>query len=89
MLALGDIPLIYFLTDTRPAFYFTWQPAHWNGGVALRQAMLDDMLARQRTPRYCVIGRMPGFRPTDPIHRFVLSHYRPIAHHGLFELWGR
>ena len=96
-LAYNDIPLLYFLTHTRPAYGAVWARDDWP--IAIRRRLVDTMIAKERIPEYCV--RMTAFprggarnwqrgMPYDedsPLDAFVRSHYylETIIHP--FEVW--
>jgi len=101
LLAYDSIPLLYFLTDTRPALNHTWTYKNWD--ALQRQEAIKIMSQRGRIPRYCVqclihpelIGR-ESFDNTafysvdpeiDPLHAFVRANYNPIALFYPFQVW--
>ena len=52
LLAYNSIPLLYYLTNTRPALAVTWARDDWP--LSTRKRLLSRMLQKQRFPEYCV-----------------------------------
>jgi hypothetical protein len=86
LLAYENIPLLYYLTDTRPALRATYVSS-FVYAPPQQQELLDEMVRKGRIPRYAVRlmeGRAdeyvsPSYSPRpqeDPINAFVLEHYR-------------
>ena len=97
LLAYENIPMLYYLTDTRPALgatyvsSFVYEPRQ-------QQALLDTMIRRGRIPRYAVRlmegtpdeYTSPSYsrRPeVDPINAYVLEHYALEVLYPPFEVF--
>jgi hypothetical protein len=97
LLAYEDIPLVYYVTGTRPALAATYV-SRFVYAPHQQQALLDGMTRQGRIPRYAV-RLMPGqadeyvspsysSRPEeDPINAFVLEHYTLEARYPPFEVY--
>lgn len=95
-LAYNYIPILYFLTDTRPALRVAWARDDWS--IALRRQLVEDMVAAGRLPEYVVravgwpeqkwnIG-MP-YLDSSPLNQYVMSHYVFERQYYPFEIWRR
>ena len=103
LLAYDEIPLVYFLTDTRPANEFAFTNKLLS--VERRARAVAAVQRKGRAPRYCVrcvihtsqLG-WPVVRNTipyspdpgfDPYHAFVDANYTPVATVWPFQIWKR
>ena len=96
-LAYNDIPMLYFLTHTRPAYGAAWARDDWP--IKIRQALVEKMIENERIPEYCV--RMQAIphgsdrnwkrgMPYDedgPLDSFVHSNYYLETIMYPFEIW--
>ena len=91
MLAYHDCPGLYFATRRRPAAACTWLTPYWpwNNRPAT-DVWLGGMVAQMQNaggqPDFCVRYLAndyekpfpTGLRLTDPVHAYVLTHFRPV-----------
>jgi hypothetical protein len=99
LLALENITLLHYLTDTRPAFDssyvtdFLFFPEQ-------RRRFVETMVARGRVPRYAVRARARQMREQanprystepslDPITAFLVEHYALEASLPMFDVYRR
>lgn len=52
LLAYDDLPLLYYLTDTRPAINTVWSTKKWP--LEIREKSVEYMIANNRAPEYAV-----------------------------------
>jgi hypothetical protein len=86
LLAYDNLPLIYYLTSTRPAIDHAWTLRQIPN--TLRERSLHRMVAAGRLPRIAVRSLHPlSLGYSNAIHRFVERHYeRERAMRG-YEIW--
>ena len=98
-LAYNHIPMLYFLTHTRPAYGAVWARDDWP--ISIRKRLLGKMIKNNRIPEYCV--RMLALShggdrnwkrgmPYDedaPLDSFVNSNYYLEKIMYPFEIWHR
>jgi len=83
LLAYDQIPLFYYLTQTRPAVDHVW--TSFTAPARVRARSLEKMIENGRVPGYVVFSqRSPRpwgtpDRATAPIHAFVRENYRREA----------
>jgi hypothetical protein len=96
LLAYNYVPMLYFLTQTRPAYRATWARDDWP--VSLRQDMVDYMQDRNRVPEYCVRmvawpeghWRTPmPYKEDSPLDIFVSLNFYLEKTFYPFEVWRR
>lgn len=96
LLAYNHVPLLYFLTHTRPAYGAAWARDDWP--LASRQHLLNRMIENNRIPEYCIriltgpIENWKSIMPydeTSPLDSYVHSNY--YLEHIIypFEIWHR
>jgi hypothetical protein len=86
LLAYDDLPLLYFLTGTRPAIDHAWTSRVIPSELRMRS--LRRMIAAGRVPRVAVRSLHPlsvGY--PNAIHRFVREHYRLELSLPGYEVW--
>jgi hypothetical protein len=97
LLAYENIPLLYYLTDTRPALRASYV-AGFMYSTDQQRTLLDTMIREGRVPRYAVRLMAGGddeyVRPSystrpevDPLNAFVLDHYALEASVPPFEVF--
>ncbi len=96
-LAYNNIPLLYFLTNTRPAYRAVWARDDWP--LSFRQDMVHRMIDRKRQPEYAVRmlatprgeqWRNSLFYPDDsPLDKYVTSNYYLEKIIYPFQVWRR
>ena len=98
-LAYNYIPMLYFLTHTRPAYGAAWAMEQWP--VSIRKRLVRDMIDEKRIPDYCIrmmaypgvrwntSNRITAYSKDDPLHAFVMSHYYLEKIMYPFEIWHR
>jgi hypothetical protein len=85
LLAYENIPLLYYLTDTRPALHASYV-ARFMYGPQQQRTLVDTMVTRGRVPRYAVrlmVGRAdeyvdPAYSrmpEVDPVNAYVVENY--------------
>ena len=96
-LAYNDIPMLYFLTHTRPAYGAVWARDDWP--ITIRQRLVDTMIENERIPEYCVrMQALPHggernwkrgmlYDEDGPLDSFVNSHYYLETIMYPFEVW--
>lgn len=95
-LAYNYIPMLYFLTHTRPAYGTVWARDDWP--ILTRKNLLKQMIDNNKIPEYCV--RMLVYPGSDwnvgmsyvedsPLDAFVNSHYYLEKIIYPFEIWHR
>jgi len=98
-LAYNHIPMLYFLTHTRPAYGAAWARDDWP--LSIRERLLSKMIEDNRIPEYCVrmlaisqggdsnwnVG-MP-YREDSPLDLYVHSNYYLERIIYPFEIWHR
>jgi hypothetical protein len=86
----GDFPMIFYLTDTRPALEKTWCPWWWGHQSSERTNMITYMIDNRRESHYCVcyFFRAPP-NEEDPVLKYVKDHYVPILKVGFFYVFER
>lgn len=86
LLAYDDLPILYFLTRTRPAIDHAWSTPEIPEDV--RRRSLRRMAERHRVPTYAVHSLAPDSagRP-NAIHDFVREHYALERRLAWFEVW--
>jgi len=52
MLAYNYIPMLYFLTDTRPSYGAAWARDDWP--LSVKKKLLEEMISKKRIPEYCI-----------------------------------
>ncbi|MHC4470187.1 MAG: hypothetical protein ACYS99_04420 [Planctomycetota bacterium] len=89
LLAYEEVPLVYFVTRTRPAIDTVWARVSRYGAES-RQRSVRRMIEDSRVPRYCVRSTSVRFMParnqipedieesSDPLDAFVREHYRLV-----------
>jgi hypothetical protein len=97
LLAYGNIPLLHYLTDTRPALRASYV-AGFQYGAAQQGRLLETMIRRNRVPRYAVrlipapadeyVSPSYSTRPeVDPVNAWVLENYELEARVPPFEVF--
>ena len=95
-LAYNYVPMMYFLTHTRPAYSAAWARDDWP--LPLREKLLNKMIENNRIPEYCV--RMLTFPEYDwkkpmvydkmsPLDLYVKSNFSLEKIIYPFEVWQR
>jgi len=95
-LAYNYIPMLYFLTQSRPPYGAAWARDDWP--LPVRQRLLNKMIQHDRIPEYCVrmltwpVSSWKRVMPYDergPLDLFVNSNY--YLEHIIypFEIWHR
>jgi hypothetical protein len=95
-LAYNYIPMLYFLTHTRPAYGAAWARNDWP--LSFRERLLSKMIESNRIPEYCVRmltwpmdnwKRIMSYDERSPLDSFVHSNY--YLEHIIypFEIWHR
>jgi hypothetical protein len=95
-LAYNYIPMLYFLTHSRPAYGAAWARDDWP--LPVRQRLLSKMIQQDRIPEYCVrmltwpVNSWKRVMPYDdrgPLDLFLNSNY--YLEHIIypFEIWHR
>ena len=95
-LVYNYIPMLYFLTHTRPAYGTVWARDDWP--ILIRKTLLKQMIDNNRMPEYCV--RMLAYPWSDwnvgmpyaedsPLDAFVNKHYYLEKIIYPFEIWHR
>ncbi len=96
-LAYDYIPMLYFLTTTRPSYGTVWARSDWP--LPVRTLLVEKMVRGKKFPKYCVrIRVMPignwavkgtpiKYSPSDPLNAFVKSNYCLEKTIGPFEIW--
>ena len=93
-LAYNYIPMLYFLTHTRPAYGAAWARDDWP--ISIRTNLVKKMIENNRIPPYCVrmlaypwdnwnVG-MP-YKKDSPLDTFINSHYYLKKIIYPFEIW--
>lgn len=92
LIAYDDVPLLYYLTSTRPAIDHVWSSRIVPPG--LRARSVERMIAAGRVPEYVVRKTSPHLRAdaaspesVHPIDAFVWSRYEREATFPPFEVW--
>ena len=95
-LAYNYIPMLYFLTQSRPAYGAAWARDDWP--LPVRQRLLNKMIEHKRIPEYCVrmlawpVNSWKRVMPYDersPLDLFVNSNYYMEHIIYPFEIWHR
>jgi hypothetical protein len=96
-LAYNYIPMLYFLTHTRPAYGAVW--ARNDCPISIRERLLRKMIENNRIPEYCVRmlafpgrswrrpDRRTSYTEDDPLNAFVMSNYYFEKIIYPFEIW--
>lgn len=95
-LCYNDIPMLYFLTHTRPAYGAAWARNDWPDTLLNR--LVKKMIYEDKVPKYCVRTLMsPGaswggsnsqtIHNNDPLNEFVMSNYYLEKIISPFEIW--
>lgn len=92
LLAYDGIPLLYYLTRTRPAIDHCWTLKYVP--IALRKRAVQKMIEGDRVPRYAVrytgpalLGKYSSDEAVDPINAFVEKHYTIETALPPFQIW--
>jgi hypothetical protein len=91
LLAYDEIPLLYYLTQTRPAVDHSWSSKLIP--LQVRTQSVAKMIQGGRIPRYAVRCIASPFGPystdpaQDPIHAFVSRNFTRQAAFPPFEVW--
>ncbi|HBD95574.1 MAG: hypothetical protein A2015_03135 [Spirochaetes bacterium GWF1_31_7] len=98
LLTYTNSPLLYFLTDTRPAYNFTWT----FGVYPFSQVgyYTDLMIKKNRIPTYCIIESVeidyPSWEnspkhivPENPLTTYIQENYYPEKYIFPYEVWKR
>ncbi|MEE9609349.1 MAG: hypothetical protein V3U03_16535, partial [Myxococcota bacterium] len=84
LLAYDDVPLLYYLTGTRPAIDHSWSTRRILR--VMRERSLRRMIAARRIPRYAV-QNLERSTARNPIHAFVSERYTREIRFGRFQVW--
>ena len=99
LLAYNNLPLLYYLTDTRSSLALSWiEEPFWP--LEVRKQLLKDMLERKRSPEYVVrmlTTSIEGEWPTTfnceglrcPLDKYVIKNYHLIKVLYPFQIWGK
>ncbi len=90
LLAYDFLPLMYFLTRTRPSVNTVWLSQR--SPVAVRKRSLEYMKEEGRIPNYCVRNRRKpnsADPKRDPVHAWVLQNFRNVLSVHGFEVYER
>ena len=97
LLAYPGLPLLHFLTSTRPATNVTWINPRWP--IEYHEKLVDYMVRNERVPEICVIIRAESRPDWDigiplefshlPIDQFVRNHFYLDRVFAPFEVWRR
>jgi hypothetical protein len=96
LLVYDNAPLLYYLTQTRPALDLVWPTKVLDPSVRARS--VEKMIENRRMPRFAVRVRRPPRWTTDkypystdpavdPIHAFVHENFRRVDRSHYFEIW--
>lgn len=102
LLCYNDCPLLYFLTQTRPAVNCTWTSGLFSREV--KKGHIEYMVKNKRIPKYCIRlleqwpfgnkqsggGGMISYSENpeiDPLHSFIIKNYRLEKTIHPFEIW--
>lgn len=88
LLAYDDAPLVYFMTNTRPALDHAWTYAGLPGDM--RRRSIERMIELERIPEIAVQDlrdKEPGAFARNPVHAFVRKHYRVLRDVRGFRIW--
>ncbi len=97
LLAYNHLPLLYYLTDTRPAYGAAWAVDEWP--AVLRKRLVKEMIDNDRIPEYCIrmltlpyvnlfnIGLY--YDEDSPLDNYVITHYYLEKIIYPFEIWRR
>lgn len=99
-LAYNYVPLLYFLTHTRPAYGAAWATDLWP--LSLRERLVSTMVERGRIPEYSVrMLTLPGsysnldwktpmpYDVDSPLDKYVKANYHLEKVIYPFEIWRR
>ena len=92
-MVVGMAPIIYFLTQTRPALDHSWSAPEIS--VEARINSLEKMISRGHVPRYLVRTWEPlrselsseNVKLTQPLHAFAGEHYSFEIKFRWLEIW--
>lgn len=95
-LAYNSVPMLYFLTHTRPGLAVTWARDDWP--LSTRRHLVDKMIAEGKLPEYSVrmlalpegdwTTEMP-YDEQSPLDNFIQSNYCLEKIIYPFEIWHR
>lgn len=96
-LCYNYIPMLYFLTHTRPAYGAAWARNDWP--ISIRKRLIKKMIDDNKIPKYCVRmmafpgrswkrpNRQTSYSEEDPLNAFVMSNYYLDKIIYPFEIW--